>query len=855
MRLVELHVKGFGRLADVDVLFGRGLTVIAGPNESGKTTLVECIVRLLFGYPSARYNEDRKRFAPWSGGRYEASIVYALDEGPTLETWRDFAKSEVPTKTVDFSTKREAREYSGTRETSPGSMHLKLSLAAFEAAAVIRAAEFAQATDDDARKAHKLLAERIAALVGAAGDASAAAAIERLKQFISNIGGAPNATRSLLTGARARLQTASGTLDEYTAAFEAARANIERRAQLRQELSDQDKRREELVCATNLAELMSVRAQLRDAGVAQSDLSRARSEHPSGDGPSPELLAHAHEIEDAIARWHSAQTDAARAESSAHEKETERDQARQALDTCEERIRDADGRVAQWTAALARLAPRAGSAQIDEDTLGRLEQLHDDADLRESLARKRETEFAIARQRPNQGPIAALLVGGIAVAALIVGFLAHLPVVEYGAGLAFVAGVVLFGVWTASTRRAADGMQTLDRGAEDSRAAAEQAAKQLLAECRALGCDDIHGARAARMAQFERERIGDKLVAANKEAAQAREHQDVLQRRMADLARLDQDVIAMRNECTERERALTALLDAGAVRGDGIETRVENFRAVHGSIASFVQVTENLSGAQVKLATALAGSTIEALRTREAELVAATNGQPGIMPSSDPELDSASLTSRLRTAEERMHQAEKALEGVAGELRDFEKRYPDGGAALEEHVAEWQVRAASLESSRAAAVLARDAIEAAKVTVHSDFAPVLGAAVGSAAAAITSGRYAEAGVDPDDFSVRVRSPEGQAWVEASDLSSGTREQLYLSLRAALVQELGSGEQVPLLLDDALAHADETRQRNAVRHLAELGARGQQIIVLTQRDGLVEAARAIPGVEVVTLDGP
>ena len=55
MRITGLHIDGFGRFADRG--FGpleRPVTVFYGPNEAGKSTLLEFIRRILFGFPSGR---------------------------------------------------------------------------------------------------------------------------------------------------------------------------------------------------------------------------------------------------------------------------------------------------------------------------------------------------------------------------------------------------------------------------------------------------------------------------------------------------------------------------------------------------------------------------------------------------------------------------------------------------------------------------------------------------------------------------------------------------------------------------------------------------------------------------------
>jgi uncharacterized protein YhaN len=84
------------------------------------------------------------------------------------------------------------------------------------------------------------------------------------------------------------------------------------------------------------------------------------------------------------------------------------------------------------------------------------------------------------------------------------------------------------------------------------------------------------------------------------------------------------------------------------------------------------------------------------------------------------------------------------------------------------------------------------------------------------------------------------------------LSSGTTEQVNLALRAATAQALGSGERVPMILDDALAHADPERAAAALALLANSSHRGIQTLFFTQRTDLVRFARGLPGVQVVDL---
>jgi len=69
VRISGFHVDGFGALADFGIDdVSPGLVVLAGPNEAGKSTLLDFFTAMLFGFPTRR---DNPRFrAPVRGGRH-----------------------------------------------------------------------------------------------------------------------------------------------------------------------------------------------------------------------------------------------------------------------------------------------------------------------------------------------------------------------------------------------------------------------------------------------------------------------------------------------------------------------------------------------------------------------------------------------------------------------------------------------------------------------------------------------------------------------------------------------------------------------------------------------------------------
>ncbi|MCR9229785.1 MAG: DUF4332 domain-containing protein [bacterium] len=66
-----------------------------------------------------------------------------------------------------------------------------------------------------------------------------------------------------------------------------------------------------------------------------------------------------------------------------------------------------------------------------------------------------------------------------------------------------------------------------------------------------------------------------------------------------------------------------------------------------------------------------------------------------------------------------------------------------------------------------------------------------------------------------------------------ELSSGTREQLFLAIRLAMVERFrNQGVQLPMILDDVLVNFDQERTRAAIKTLSAVAAKGQQILLFT-----------------------
>ncbi|MFB3880992.1 MAG: AAA family ATPase [Armatimonadota bacterium] len=87
MRLLRLSIDGFGLFHDCQLPgpgeeFAPGLVVLSGPNESGKSTLLAFLRRVLHGYPDARSRENA--YPPLAGGKHGGRVLVLDEAGKRL---------------------------------------------------------------------------------------------------------------------------------------------------------------------------------------------------------------------------------------------------------------------------------------------------------------------------------------------------------------------------------------------------------------------------------------------------------------------------------------------------------------------------------------------------------------------------------------------------------------------------------------------------------------------------------------------------------------------------------------------------------------------------------------------------
>ena len=97
MRLLSLHINGFGKFKNKDLVFGDNMNIVYGYNEAGKSTIFMFIKAMLYGLERAKGRASKSdtwtKFKPWGNGDiYGGSLRFSYRER-AYRIERDFTKT------------------------------------------------------------------------------------------------------------------------------------------------------------------------------------------------------------------------------------------------------------------------------------------------------------------------------------------------------------------------------------------------------------------------------------------------------------------------------------------------------------------------------------------------------------------------------------------------------------------------------------------------------------------------------------------------------------------------------------------------------------------------------------------
>lgn len=796
MWIEELQIDGFGKLTG-SYRLGKGLNLVSGPNEAGKSTLHHALIAAMFGFTSSERRRRRgashlSELAPWSEGAYGMTASVHTESGALRIEWAfDAAGSSQSIALFDDAT---GEDLSDKVRLKHGDATLGRFLLGLDHEEYCQTCTVEQAAIGAVRRSDSLEDElRRAAEVG-----NADVGVDRAAKILRDALGADD------IGVRRGTHTplANGALRRATTRRQEAEAGLELAAEAREELERRSRENAgHQLAKTNLdhrileLEQGLLLARTRELGTRVSAAEQAlEMAQVEGDQPPP-LDA------DLLQRVRS---------------------SRERFQELGEQLRVNEPGVAASTDDLTHLQKEINDLDRGMLSLAPYESVDASqrVEVEVGVRRLREAELSpppIARPAPlaaGASSTPAIAAGVVAVLSLVGGAVVS-PALFAGVLVAIAIYIVM------SRGGGRPGEAAAPPGAPEQR-------PDLAAELTRV-LDSVLAPQAASTEERAIAYIAACDKRAQLEGMKARRLELDLQRTKLQAPLAEQERLTSEQETVE-EDLRGALAELG-IHDLGAAGLAEFERLVRAGEEHHRAATK-AEGAAAALDAALAGQSMgdlrEELGAAEGELAQhrAMHGELSSEPLPEADLEGALGEARGRREE------------LAGQLGASSARLEQLEAA-QEHVpelrADLEAQEAKIDAiARAAKVIAtaEEELEKAAAQAHRRFAPILNKAIEQDLPSITGDRYREARVS-EELEITLVAPETNSFVSAERLSRGTQDQIYLVERFAILDVLASTarEPAPLLLDDAFAYFDDDRLYGGLELLARKAADRQVVLLV------------------------
>lgn len=123
MRLIDLHIEGFGKFHDLDLRFAEGMNILYGHNEAGKSTLHAFLQAMLYGLERrpgiGSAAKLHKKYRPWDAPERFGGTLRLAHEGKIYRIVRDFNADDLSADGATISSLEIWDETAGVRVPDP----------------------------------------------------------------------------------------------------------------------------------------------------------------------------------------------------------------------------------------------------------------------------------------------------------------------------------------------------------------------------------------------------------------------------------------------------------------------------------------------------------------------------------------------------------------------------------------------------------------------------------------------------------------------------------------------------------------------------------------------------------------
>ncbi|MFA7411922.1 MAG: AAA family ATPase [Tissierellaceae bacterium] len=793
MIIKELKLIGFGKFKDKELPLDEGINLIYGENEAGKSTLHSFIHGIFYGFlkPDARkstFTGEYDRYRPWDKSRY-AGILRFIHEDKEYRIERDFSKGKGTTRIIDENTGQDIIKDIDTGKSikvpQPGIHFFGLNTREFSNTVFIK--QLSMKTEGDLATD---LREKITNLSSSLDEGiSIDKAIAGLGSKMAEIGTERAPTKPYarnikeierLEGERDRLLAEKEDYEQQLAQKDSLEENIRDERNKLAELNEilQDIGRLEKMKKLEKASLLS--REIEDLKKVNEELSSFRHLCQDEYGQALDLSNDIKILEGNMKYGEDELADTLVKLEILHENQAN-------LETASEGFINMDYNVYEELEEEKNSIIYSGEGN-------KLDFLKKD----QSGSRERSKKF-----KNIQFLSVFLLIFSLT---LTIKGLASQG--KYLPMLALTLGFALLGIYNMLKY---GGEKKILRGLEEEISALEEKEEERKNRIREIEIEQANILEKNGVSgKLEFKRLLDGL---QREYDRLLEHKRKYEELELKRSVIEEKVSREKGKWQENKNKLVGILGSNRVEN------LDEFRLGLEKKTLYEKNIIEMGHKEEKLNSLLAARTLEDLR-QELEGLDLDKGLEDV--------DKEELMGKISDMEDRIIQYEKDLAGLVEKIKllvkDIEKL-----VEAEEELDRREEDRQEMEGELMALELAAKIIGDLSKEIHSEFAPKINRRMGDLIQKITRGKYSKIRAD-EALNIRVENPETGELVKLEDLSGGTIDQLYFSLRYSIIDSM-YGHNLPLILDDSFLQYDDTRLGNIMDFLIEEGKK-RQIILFT-----------------------
>ena len=185
------------------------------------------------------------------------------------------------------------------------------------------------------------------------------------------------------------------------------------------------------------------------------------------------------------------------------------------------------------------------------------------------------------------------------------------------------------------------------------------------------------------------------------------------------------------------------------------------------------------------------------------------------------------IEKELENSNKKIVEYKLKLNGIEYEENSINNKLEDF-ISKEEEYENLQEQLSELQEKNKCILATKDLLEKAYEKMKSNVTPKFTQNLSNIASNISNGKYKKV-IFNEEKGLVVELENGE-YISANRLSAGTIDELYLSLRLSMLDEI-SNEKMPIILDETFAYFDDERLKNSLIFLAKQSEE-HQIIILT-----------------------